>query len=71
MIAVGIKVDGNTTNWYKAHSLNRRPDGSMCVFGLDDQRTTYTVPARLFAGVMSNTLDYNGQEHPDISEAKL
>lgn len=71
MITVGIKRDG-TTNWYRAHSLNRRPDGQMVAFCLDDQRTAYIIPARMFAGVFGNETDYNGRDYPDLSpEVKL
>lgn len=57
MIAVGVKHTGPhraTTTWYRAHSLNRRPDGSLVVFGTDQHRTPYVIPARLFAGAASD-----------------
>lgn len=40
-----------TTEWKHVHSLNRCKDGSIVLYGLDDQRTPEVIPARLFAGV--------------------
>ena len=55
MIHVGIKHKYNnctSTVWYRAHSMNRHPNGKyMVAFGNDDQRTPYQIPMRLFAGV--------------------
>jgi len=69
-ISVGIK-QGNSINWYRAHSLNRRPDGSMVVFALDDDRTTVIVKAAKFAGVVPGIRgSFNKELHPDILDIK-
>ena len=64
-IGVGIKK-GNTTNWYKAHSITRGPDGRLYVYCTDENRTTYIIPAKNFAGVSPSLLDYNKQVYPDM-----
>lgn len=53
-ISVGVK-QGNSTNWYRAHSLNRRLTGEMCIFALDEKRTTVIVTASKFSGVYAGT----------------
>jgi hypothetical protein len=64
-IAVGIKHNG-TTNWYRAHSLTRRPDGAMAVFSHGPERMVTTVPARLFAGVSPTITDNQGNLYPEL-----
>lgn len=67
-ISVGVR-SGNTINWYRAHSLNRRKDGSMVVFALDDQRTPIIVKAKDFAGVAPGIrASFSGEINPDIQE---
>jgi hypothetical protein len=63
IISVGIEDDGNnTTNWYRAHAVNRRKDGAMIVYALDKQRTAVTIPARNFKGVVSGMRTGIGSE---------
>lgn len=67
-ISVGVR-SGNTINWYRAHSLNRRKDGSMVAFALDDQRTPVVIKAKDFAGVAPGIRGFFSKElHPDIQE---
>lgn len=69
-ISVGVKK-GNTTNWYKAHSLTRHPKGFMCVFALDENRTCVRIPAKNFAGVHTGIrCTWNKTIHPDILDMK-
>lgn len=59
MINVGIRTQtrhGRAQNnicWYKAHSVSQH-NGTVFIFDLDDDRTCYRVPVRLFAGVSGN-----------------
>lgn len=67
-ISVGVKT-GNTTNWYRAHSLNRRKDGAMVAFALNDERTPVRIRAAEFAGVSPGIRAFFSQEiNPDILE---
>lgn len=67
-ISVGVR-SGNTINWYRAHSLNRRKDGSMVAFALDDQRTPVVIKAKDFAGVAPGIrASFSGEINPDIQE---
>jgi len=54
-ILVGVihetRYGAKTTMWKHVHSMMRCKDGSMVLYGLDDQRTPEVIPARLFAGV--------------------
>lgn len=68
-ISVGIK-QGDSINWYRAHSMTRRKDGSMCVFALDDQRTPVVVKAANFSGVRGGIRGYHEDIYPDIREYK-
>lgn len=68
-ISVGVKK-GNTNNWYKAHSMTRCPDGSMCVFALDEQRTPINIPAKNFSGVLPGIRAWDNTIYPDILELK-
>ena len=71
-IAVGIETkrgNSSTTNWYAAHSLARRRNGSFVIYARDEKRTAYGVPARLFAGVYPGIREtFSGKLLPDISE---
>lgn len=51
MIRVGVKV-GSSIEWRDAHSMCRNSDGSFVVYGLDDNRTPWTLKAKDFAGVL-------------------
>jgi hypothetical protein len=64
-ISVGVK-QGNSTNWYRAHSLNRRLTGDMCIFALDENRTVVIVTAAKFAGVQAGIRDRENELFPDI-----
>ena len=67
-ISVGIKT-GHTTNWYRAHALNRRKDGAMVAFALNDERTPVRIKAKEFAGVAPGIRCHFNQElNPDILE---
>lgn len=69
-ISIGVKK-GNTIIWYKAHSMTRRPDGAMCVFALDEQRTPVRIPAKNFAGVHAGVrCTWNKTIYPDILDMK-
>lgn len=69
-ISVGVKK-GNTTNWYRAHSMTRHPKGFMCVFALDANLTCVRIPAKNFAGIHSGIREFWTKElHPDILDMK-
>lgn len=68
-ISVGIRVTRTTVKWFRAHSMMRRNDGSMCVFALDDQRTPVIIKAKDFAGVAPGIrASFSGEINPDIQE---
>ena len=69
-ILVGIR-DGHTTNWYKAHAMNRRSNGSMVAFARNDSRTAVNIPARLFVGAREDDSNHTAtcQRYPCITTA--
>lgn len=64
-IGVGVR-NGNTTNWYRAHSLARRMNNTMCVYGLDEKRTPFIIPNKEFAGVAPSPIGYDNKPYPDM-----